>query len=294
MNYRLSAGRRLFLVSNYMFLTLLAFACLFPLLHVFALSLSSSHAVTAGKVWLIPVDFTLSSYKIVLSQKSFFVSFWISVKRVILGTSISMLLAVLAAYPLSRDQAQFRPRTVYAWFFVLSTMFSGGLIPLFMIVKSTHLLDTIWALVIPGAVNVFNIILLLNFFRSLPKELDDAAKIDGAGHLASLFRIYIPLSLASLATLTVFTVVGHWNSWFDGLIFMNSPDRYPLQSFLQTIVIKQDVSKLDYRQIEALSEVSARTNKAAQIFVATIPILLVYPFLQRYFVSGIVLGSVKE
>lgn len=294
MNYRLSTGRRLFLASNYVFLTLLAFACLFPLLHVLAISLSSSSAVTAGKVWLIPVDFTLSSYEMVLSQKAFFVSFWISVKRVILGTSISMLLAVLAAYPLSRDQAQFKQRTVYAWFFVLSTMFSGGLIPLFMIVKSTHLLDTLWALVIPGAVNVFNVILLLNFFRNLPKELDDAAKIDGAGHLASLFRIYIPLSLASLATLTVFTVVGHWNSWFDGLIFMNSPDRYPLQSFLQTIVIKLDMSKLDHRQIEELGKVSSRTNKAAQIFVATVPILFVYPFLQRYFVSGIVLGSVKE
>lgn len=294
MNYRLSSSRKLFIGSAYIFLTVLALICIFPLAHVLVVSLSSSSAVTAGKVWLVPVDFTIASYKVVFSQQAFLVSFWISIKRVILGTLISLALSVLTAYPLSREQSQFRPRTIYAWFFVLTTMFSGGLIPLYMIVKTTSLMDTLWALIIPGAVNVFNIILLLNFFRNLPKELDDAAKIDGAGHLAALVRIYLPLSLASLATLTVFTVVNHWNSWFDGLIFMNSPDRYPLQSLLQTIVIKVDLSKVDFRQVEMLSKVSSRTNKAAQIFVATLPILFVYPFLQRFFVSGIVLGSVKE
>ncbi|GBG07863.1 putative ABC transporter permease [Paenibacillus agaridevorans] len=173
-------------------------------------------------------------------------------------------------------------------------LFGGGLIPHYITVKSTGLIDSIWALVLPTAVPVFNVILLLNFFRSLPKEVEESGLIDGASHFRIMWSIYVPLAMPAIATITLFSLVGHWNSWFDGIIFMNDPHNYPLQSYLQTILIKRDVSFITPEEVKTLIHVSERTSKAAQVFVATLPILLIYPFLQRYFVSGIVLGSVKE
>jgi putative aldouronate transport system permease protein len=290
----LSFGRKLFLVFNYTFLTLLSLACIVPFVHILAISFSSASAAAAGVVKLWPVEFTFASYENVLSKREFLSSFGVSVQRVLLGASVNMLLTIIAAYPLSKEVRQFRFRTVYVWFFVLTMLFSGGLIPLYMTVKETGIMNSLWALVLPGAVPVYSVVLLLNFFRALPRELEESATIDGASPFVTLMRIYLPLSLPALATLTLFSVVGHWNAWFDGLIFMKSPDQYPLQSFLQTIVIQRDLRFLTPTDIELLQLVSDRTNNAAQIFVATLPILLVYPFLQKYFVHGIVLGSVKE
>jgi putative aldouronate transport system permease protein len=162
-----------------------------------------------------------------------------------------------------------------------------------MVVRFTGIMDSLWALILPMAVNVFNIILMLNFFRSLPRDLREAAFMDGASHPTVLFRIYLPLSLPSLATITLFTIVFHWNEWFYGLIYMNRPENYPLQTFLQTVVINIDFSRVTERDLDLVALISNRTNRAAQIFVATFPILLAYPFLQRYFIKGIVLGSVK-
>jgi len=294
MSYRLSFGRKLFLIFNYTFLTLLSLACIVPFVHILAISFSSASAAAAGVVKLWPVEFTFASYENVLSKREFLSSFGVSVQRVLLGASVNMLLTIIAAYPLSKEVRQFRFRTVYVWFFVLTMLFSGGLIPLYMTVKETGIMNTLWALVLPGAVPVYSVVLLLNFFRALPRELEESATIDGASPFVTLMRIYLPLSLPALATLTLFSIVGHWNAWFDGLIFMKSPDQYPLQSFLQTIVIQRDLRFLTPTDIELLQLVSDRTNNAAQIFVATLPILLVYPFLQKYFVHGIVLGSVKE
>jgi len=294
MSYRLSLGRKLFLIFNYTFLALLSLACIVPFVHILAISFSSASAAAAGVVKLWPVEFTFASYENVLSKREFLSSFVVSVQRALLGASVNMLLTIIAAYPLSKEVRQFRFRTIYAWFFVLTMLFSGGLIPLYMTVKETGLMDTLWALVLPGAVPVYNVVLLLNFFRALPKELEESATIDGASPFVTLTRIYLPLSMPALATLTLFSLVGHWNSWFDGLIFMNSPEHYPLQSFLQTVVIQRDLRFLTPTDIELLQLVSDRTNNAAQIFVSTLPILLVYPFLQKYFVHGIVLGSVKE
>jgi len=161
------------------------------------------------------------------------------------------------------------------------------------VIRQTGLIDSFWALIIPGALPVFNVILLANSFRSVPKELEEAAAMDGAGHWTILFRVLLPLSLPVLATVTLFVAVGHWNSWFDGLILMNSPDKYPLQSYLQTVVVSPDPRMLTERDLELLKIISNRTTRAAQIFIAMIPILVVYPLLQRYFTSGIKLGSVK-
>jgi putative aldouronate transport system permease protein len=294
MHYQEHWSRRLFMAGTYTALIALALLCLFPLLHVLALSLSSANAAAAGKVVLLPVDFTTKAYEFALDRPEFARSFWVSIKRVVLGTVVNMVLTVLVAYPLSKENSAFRWRTVYVWIFVLTMLFSGGLIPLYMIVRETHLLNSIWALVLPNAVPVFNVVLLLNFFRALPRELEESALIDGAGHWTILWQIYLPLSKPALATLTLFTVVFHWNSWFDGLIFMNSPANYPLQSYLQTLLqidlFSVSGTGMDQRMLQLVSD---QTLRAAQIFLAAIPILIIYPFLQRYFVKGIMLGSVK-
>jgi len=287
-------GRKAFLAFNYIFLACLGVVCILPIVHVLAISFSSSNAAQAGYVKLWPVEATLASYEYVMKKKEFFESLLVTLKRVGIGLPVNMLLTVLIAYPLSKETKKFRMRTVYVWVFVITIMFSGGLIPLYMIIKYTGIMDSVWALVLPGAVPVFNVILLLNFFRNLPKELEEAAFIDGAGHWTTLWRIFIPLSLPSLATITLFATVGHWNSWFDGLIFMNSPTHYPLQSYLQTVVINRDLSLVSSSDISSLTQINDRTTKAAQIFLGSLPILLVYPFLQRFFMKGIVLGSVKE
>ncbi|MDF2814031.1 MAG: transporter permease [Paenibacillus sp.] len=294
MMYRASVSRITFQIWNHIFLISLSLICILPLVHVLAMSFSSSSAVTAGFVKFWPVDFTTKSYEFVFQKKAFLSSMIISGKRVLLGSFLGMLLTVISAYPLSKDVLSFRWRTVYVWYFVITMLMSSGLIPWYIAIKNIGLIDSIWALVLPGAVNVFNVVLLLNFFRNLPKELEEAAFIDGAGHWRSLWNIYVPLSAPSLATLTLFTVVWHWNAWFDGLILMNSPDHYPLQSYLRTVVIDMDSMFRSTQDLTDLAEISDRTSKAAQIFFGTLPILLVYPFLQRYFIKGITLGSVKE
>ncbi|PYI57220.1 carbohydrate ABC transporter permease [Paenibacillus flagellatus] len=289
-----SVGRTLFQVCNHAFLIVLSIVCIMPLVHVLAVSFSSSSAVTAGFVQFWPVDFTLKSYAYVWHKKEFTASLLVSVQRVVLGTALGMLLTIVSAYPLSKEVRAFRWRTYYVWYFVVTMLIGSGLIPWYITIKNVGLIDSIWALVLPGAVNVFNVVLLLNFFRGLPKELEEAAFIDGAGHWRTMWQIYVPLSAPSLATITLFTVVGHWNSWFDGLILMNSPAHYPLQSYLRTVVIDMDSMLRSTQDLTELAEISDRTSKAAQIFVGTLPILLVYPFLQRYFIKGMTLGSVKE
>ncbi|MFK7694310.1 carbohydrate ABC transporter permease [Paenibacillus sp. HJGM_3] len=289
-----STGRTVFLVCNYVFLTLLAFLCLLPIVNVFSVSLSAASASEAGLVRLWPVRFTWKSYEYVLGSNAFLQAMLISFKRVLLGSSISLLLTVLIAYPLSKEVNVFRWRTAYAWFFVITILFSGGLIPLYMVVKALGLMDTIWSLVLPSAVPVFLVILMLNFFRSLPKELEEAALVDGASHWRTMTSIYVPLSLPGLATCTLFSMVGHWNAWFDGLIFMNSTEHYPLQSYLQTVIVQSNLDVLNQVDLLLMQYVSDRSVKAAQIFIGALPILIVYPFLQRYFVKGIVVGSVKQ
>jgi putative aldouronate transport system permease protein len=222
----------------------------------------------------------------------------VSILRVILGVSLNLILIVLTAYPLSKSKDQFRWRHVYSWFFVLTILFNPGLIPSYMMVRYTGLLDTIWALVLPGALPVFSMLVVMNYIRSLPKELEDAAYIDGANHFQTLFHVILPVSTPTIATVALFSFVGHWNSWFDGLIYMRFADHYPLQTYLQTVVIKPEVFLQNTSNLNAdlsllLGLVNTRTTSAAQLFLATVPILLVYPFLQKYFTSGLVMGSVK-
>lgn len=228
-----------------------------------------------------------------INNPLFLNSLGISVMRTVVGTGLTLLLAFLAAYPLSKENYVFRGRTIYAWVFVFTMIFNGGLVPFYMVINTLGLMNSFWVLVIPGAVNVWLTILLLNFFRGVPKELEEAALIDGAGHLRTLFSIYLPISLPAIATLAVFSMVFHWNSWFDGLLYMHTPNKYPLATYLQTVIVQRDLSSMSISP-EDLLLMSQKTVTSAQIFIGALPILLVYPFLQKYFVKGLVLGSVKE
>jgi len=292
-----SFGEKVFNVLNIAFLSLAAVSCVAPMIHVLALSLSSKTAAAAGLVSLWPVDFTLKSYEYILSKADFQSALLVSIQRVALGLALNMLLTILIAYPLSKEVKQFPLRTACAWYFLITILFSGGLIPTYMVVKQTGLIDSVFALVIPCAVPVFNAIVLLNFFRGIPKALEESALIDGAGHWRILWSIYVPLSLPALATLTLFSAVNHWNAWFDGLIYINDPRKYPLQTYLQTMVIQSTSAVgtiINIKDLEIMEVISDRTAKAAQIFIGALPIISVYPFLQRYFIKGIVLGSVKQ
>ncbi len=284
---------RVFVVVNYLVIGFLALTCLIPLIHIFAISLSDSAAATGGLVTLWPVNFTIESYAYVARRSAFWHSMLVSVERVVVGVGLNMLFCVVTAYPLSKEKDQFRHRTIYSWYFFLTMLVSGGLIPLYMVIRQTGLMGTFWALVIPGAVPVYNIILLLNFFRQTPRELEEAAIIDGAGQWRIMWQIYVPTSTAALATVALLSTVYHWNEWFNGILYMSSPEQYPLQSYLRTIVIDMKLTNMGANDWQALALVSDKTVKCAQIFLASLPILLVYPFLQRYFVKGMVLGSVK-
>ena len=283
----------LFDACNYVFLAAFAILCLLPLVHIFAVSLSGRAPATGGFVSFWPIDFTLENYQEVMGSRTFLRSFGISVARVLTGTSLNMVLVILTAYPLSKTPRAFKGRTIFIWFFVFAMLFDGGLIPSFLVVRSLGLLNTLGSLILPGAVPIFSVILMMNFFRDVPKELEESAVIDGASHWRVLWHIYIPLSLPAIATLTLFSAVNHWNAWFDGLIYMTDNANYPMQTFLRTVVVEFDLTNvgIDPRDLQRLSD---RAIRGAQIFVATVPILVVYPFLQRYFISGIKLGAVKE
>lgn len=292
---KLELGRRgrVFPIVNAIILTGLAFACILPMVNILAVSLSSSAAATAGMVKLLPVEFTWKSYEYVMKRDAFWRSMSVTILRCALGVSVNMILCVLTAYPLSKENRQFKLRTVYAWIFFLTMLINAGLIPWYMTINSLGLIGSIWALVLPGAVPVFNIVLLLNFFRGIPQELEEAAFVDGASHWRVLFQIFIPISMPSIATVALFSLVYHWNAWFDGIILMNKPSQYPLQSYLNTVIIQRDLSLVGSTDWQSIALVSDRTVKCAQIFLSALPIIAAYPYFQRYFVKGLVLGSVK-
>lgn len=289
-------GRRLFVLFNTLFLAAVTLLGIIPFVHLLSVSLSSNTAAIAGEVKLWPAGFNLDAYRYLGEKIEFFRSLTVSVERVVLGTTVNMFLVFLTAYPLSKSGEQFRFRTLYVWFFAVTIFFGGGLIPTYIIVLKTGLIDSIWALILPGALNVWNMILMLNFFRTIPNELNEAATIDGASHWKILWRIYLPVSLPSIATIGLFTIVGHWNAWFDGILYLNSPDKYPLQTYLSTLIMSMNsqMTTISMDQLQALENLSEKTLRTAQIFMGALPIMVVYPFLQKYFVNGLTVGSVKE
>lgn len=292
---KISMGRKVFLAVDVIVILLLCLICMVPLLNLLAYSFSASQPIIENKVFLWPKEFTLKAYQYVLESKEFWSSVSVSVKRVLLGVPLNTLLTILVAYPLSKDERQFKARKYYVAYMLTVMLFNGGLMPTYYIVSKTKLIDTVWALIIPGAVPIFNCIVLMNFFRGIPSELEESAKLDGASQWQILWRIFIPISKPSLATIILFSLISHWNSWFDGLIYSNHTTNYPLQSYLQTLVTSttEILAQGDVKAIAKLVDINDTNMKAAQIFISVIPLMLIYPFLQKYFTTGLTMGSVK-
>ncbi|MDQ0196628.1 carbohydrate ABC transporter permease [Paenibacillus wynnii] len=289
--YHKTLSYRIFSIFNNVFLTVISIICLLPLYHLLMVSLSSSAPANAGLVTFWPIGFTLEAYTKTFTNDNFLTSLWVSVQRTVIGTGLALIVNTIAAYALSKETRVFRARNIYLWYFVITMLFNGGLIPGYILILKLGLMNSLMALILPGLVTVFNVILLLNFFRTVPKDLEEAAFIDGAGQFRTFISVYLPISLPVIATVSLFIMVGHWNAYFDGIIYIRDSDKLPLATFMQTIIVQADMSKLD---LSAVANLSQRTIRASQIFIGALPILMVYPFLQRFFVTGIVVGAVKE
>lgn len=275
-------------------LIILALSCILPLIYTLALSLSSKSAADAGLVAFWPVDFTTFAYEEIMKDKNFFSAFGVSVKRVLISVVISLLVMILAAYPLAKSSREFAPRNIILWIFVFCMMFSGGVVPWYMVMKNYGLINNVFGLAIAGGIPVFNLILVVNFFQGIPKELEEAAMVDGAGPWFILFRIVVPLSKAVIATVALFTIVGQWNEFFQGLVLSTGAEHYPLQTYIKQLVVQVDTSSMTEDDYKVLATLSNTTLNAAKIFISMLPVLCIYPFLQKYFVTGITLGGVKE
>lgn len=287
---------KIFNAVNITILTIVSLTCVLPFVNLLAISFSDAAAVAAGKVKFFPIDFTLNSYEFALEGGKFLRALLISLERVALGVSLNLILMVLTAYPLSKTRRKVSGRHIYMAYFVITLLVSGGMIPTYLVVTGLGLKDTIWALVLPGALPVYNMIILMNFMRGLPEELEEAAAIDGASPFQILVKVILPILKPALATVGLFCVVAHWNDWFGGMIYMNNPDNYPLQTYLQTLLqnFEQLLRTQSSQDIQALLvRMDARTGRAAQLFLGAIPVMIIYPFLQKYFTKGLVIGSVK-
>lgn len=280
---------------NYILLALLLVAVMYPIIYIISCSFSSGNALMTGKVKLLPVEPTLQSYKAVFKYQSIWTGYLNSIIYAVVGTVISMVMTLLAAYPLSRDD--FRGKKIYMFIILFTMMFSGGLIPTYLLIKNLGMMDTIWAVVLPGAVSAYNIIVARTFFdNTIPKELYEAAEMDGCSDFRFFITIVLPLSTPIIAVLSLWVIVGLWNSYFGPMIYLNSQDKYPLQLVLRKILLLSQVnlnqSNIDPETIRK-NQYLGEMLKYGTIIVSTLPLMIVYPFVQKYFVKGVMIGSVK-
>ncbi len=290
---QLKADRTFDFVNN-LFLGFCFLVVAYPLIYIISASFSNAQAVISRKVWLWPVDFDLEAYRAIFKNKQIGAGYLNSFFYVVLGTSLSVFLTILAAYPLSRKE--FIGRNVFMGFILFTMLFSGGLIPLYLLVKNLGLRDTRWAMVLPNAIGVWNVIVARTFLQNtIGDELYDAAQIDGCNDLRFLFQMVFPLSGSIIAVMTLFYAVWIWNSYFDALIYLDSQKLFPLQIVLRNILIMNQVDISMMNDIEALARKQgmAEIIKYALIVVASIPLLTIYPFVQKYFIKGVMVGSVK-
>lgn len=288
-----SKGEKIFNVINSIFLVAVALFCLAPMVYMLAVSLSDNAQVVAGNVTFWPKKFTTATYEYLLGYQAFWKSMGISVVRTALSLVFTLTLTVLSAYPLSKSPKKFYGRGLFAWYFFIPMLINGGLIPTYMIISRLGLIGSLWALILPSAVTVFYVMLLLNFFRGLLEELEEAALLDGAGQWTILFRVFLPLATPALATIAVYCSLAQWNEWFNGIIYMKTPSQYPLMSYLQATVLNVDMESLSAEEQQKMASIGSDTYQAAQLFIAALPMLCIYPFMQKYFTKGLVMGSVK-
>ncbi|AFH62844.1 sugar ABC transporter permease [Paenibacillus mucilaginosus K02] len=285
-------GDRIFIAGTYIFLTVVLIAVLYPLVYILSSSISSPAAVSSGKVWLWPVDLTLDGYKAVFRNDQVISGYANSLFYTVFGTLISVALTIMIAYPLSRKS--FFGRSPLMIFVTFTMLFSGGLIPTYLVVKSLGMIDTRWALLIPNAIWVWQVIIARTFFQStIPDELSEAAEIDGCSDMRFLFSVIVPLAKPIIAVLALMYAVGQWNAYFDALIYLKSQSIYPLQLILRSILILNNgTGSIDAAEMVKRQQL-AELMKYSLIVVASLPVLVIYPFVQRYFVQGMLIGSVK-
>ncbi|WP_136604220.1 carbohydrate ABC transporter permease [Paenibacillus dokdonensis] len=292
-HYDRGLSSKVFDACNYVFLTALCIVMLYPLANTLAVSLSSPDKIIRGEVGWFPRGFNLEGYRYVFADSSIWTAFGNTVGYALVGTLIMLLVTSLTAYPLAIPGFVLRK---FITIFILITMFfGGGLIPTYLLIRKMGMLDTFWVMVIPGAISAYNVILFRTFFKSIPKDLWESAYVDGANDFRILFQIYLPLSKALLATFGLFGIVGAWNGWFDALIYLNDETKYPIQMLLRKMIMETDSSSMNAQTFEMMAtmKVHSKNIKMSTVMVTIIPILFIFPFLQKYFVTGFMLGSVK-
>ncbi|MBB6636329.1 carbohydrate ABC transporter permease [Cohnella thailandensis] len=290
---RRSWPEKLFDVCNYALFALIGLSTLLPFVNLLAKSLSSEEAVFAGRVGLLPIDLQFGTYRYVLEDEAFMGALRVSVLLTVLGTACSLLVTTLTAYPLSKPRLVGRKWLLLL--FIFTMLFGGGLIPTYLLMHNLHLVNTLSVLFLPSMVNVFNMLVIKNYFEGLPDSLEESAKLDGAGHIRILLFIYLPLSLPVLATIALFFAVAFWNDYFNAMIYISNPSLKPLQLFLKELLVSSsDFLRNATMNPDQALNTAPQSIQAASIILATVPILVVYPFLQKYFVKGVLVGSVKE
>lgn len=284
-------SEKIYIGAVYVILISSAILCLFPFLNVLAKSLSANWAIISGKVGLLPVAFTMENVMFVLRDRLFQNAFLISVFVTVVGSLGAVLFTAVSAYPLSKKHLPGIKSILLLYIFTM--LFNGGLVPTYLLIKNLHLMDNLASLILPALINVFNLLLMKNYYESLPESLEESAKLDGASNLRIVLSIVIPISAPVFATISLFYAVYFWSNWFHPMLYLNDPSLKPLQLYLRDIILQASDENLLNQDIDALLNLSPEGIRNATIIVSTIPILLVYPMLQKYFIKGILIGSVK-
>ena len=290
---------KIFLVFVYLFLAIALLIVLYPLIYIVSASISNPHLVNSGEMWLLPKGVTFEGYRTLLGNSSIWRGYLNTIYYTVLGTSINLLVTLPCAYALSRDD--FYGRRAFTNFMLVTMFLSGGLIPSYLLIRSLGMLNTVWALVIPGAVSVYNVVVTRTFFQTtIPREMEEAAIVDGCSDFRLFMQIVLPLSTPIIAVMALFYGVGHWNSFFSALIYLSDKSMYPLQMILREILILQDMSSNTVSNVTSemasmlySKQQLAEVIKYGVMIVSSLPVIIVYPFLQKYFVKGMMVGSIK-
>lgn len=286
-----SLGKKIFDVINVTFMVLLTIVTLYPLINQIAYSLSGSNAILNGKVGLLPVDFTLSTYKDIMSEAMFVKDYINTIVYTVVGTLIGLIMTTICAYALSKKGLY--GGGVFLKLIVFTMFFGGGLIPYFMLIKNLGMLDTIWAIVLPGAIMPYHVLLMRTYFSGLPDDLEDASRIDGLSQFGHFIRIALPLSKPILATITLFIAVIYWNDWFSALIYLNDGAKHPVTLYLRNIMMGSTMASQSGQGVDASVKSVAQSVQAASMIMVIFPVLCIYPCVQKYFVKGVMIGAIK-
>lgn len=290
---RMSRGDRIFDGIAVFIVTLLTILVILPMLNVVSASFSAPSAVNAGRVVLLPVEATLSNYKTILSYSSVWIGYRNTILYTIVGTFLNVALTMMCAYPLA--QRTFSGRKFFSVMFFITMIFSGGMIPSYMLMRDLKLINTPWAVLLPGAVSVYNMIITRTFIQTIPETINEAARIDGCSPARYFFSFVLPLSKTIIAVIAMYYAVGHWNDYFNAFLYLNDRNLYPLQLFLREILVNSQFDSSVMADPEAAKALQglADTLKYVIIVISTLPLMLIYPFVQKYFVKGVMIGSIK-